>query len=309
MDFNPALRHEQDFRLPPKPQSFFGHIRSLLSTPIYTRGVDLSHWNGEVDFVALKASGIDFVILKATEGIGWIDEKFDEYWKAAHEAGLLIMTYHFFRSNYSGAAQAEHHLSTIAEFLETVGYTHPVIWCDVETADGASVSQRRNRVLAFHQTITGLGYQSGHYSSPYLWNTLIGNVSWADDYAGWDAHWTSASEPILPLGWTKNSTRVWQYGIYPTYGWVEPVDGVSGAVDCNWFYGSLHDLKDWLGVTVTPPPMDCCDALRAEIARLETEINASKLEIYNLQHDGEVQDERLLEIEALIQSVKNVVCT
>jgi GH25 family lysozyme M1 (1,4-beta-N-acetylmuramidase) len=273
--------------------------------------VDLSHWNGDVDFVALKASGIEFVILKATEGVDWVDDKFDEYWRAAHEAGLLIMTYHFFRSNYGGAPQATHHKDTLIElgFLETVGYQSPVMWADVETTDGASVSQRQNRLYAFHQTIIGYGYQSGHYSSPYLWNSLIGNVSWAADYPGWDAHWTSASIPTLPLGWTRNSTRVWQNGIYPTHSWVEPVDGTPGAVDHNYFYGSLQDMKDWLGVEVAPPPMECCDELYAEIARLETEINSNKLEIYKLQQGEEVTDERLLEIEAWIQSVKSGVCT
>jgi GH25 family lysozyme M1 (1,4-beta-N-acetylmuramidase) len=312
MDFNPALRQESDFRLPPQEISLIGKIKSFLSPNIYLRGVDLSHWNeddySEVDFVALKRSGIDFVILKATEGTSWVDEKFDKFWRAAHEAGLLIMTYHFFRSNYGGAAQAEHHLEVIAEFLETVGYAHPVIWCDVETADGASVSQLQNRVLAFHQTIVGKGYQSGHYSSPYLWNTLIGTVVWADDYWGWDAHWTSASEPVLPSGWTKNSTRVWQYGIYPTHGWVEPVEGTPGAVDCNRFFGSLQDMEEWLGVETMPPPVDCCDELRAEIARLEAEINANKLEIYHLQQQGGDHGSRLSSIEAWIQSVKDGVC-
>jgi len=309
MDFNPSSRNEQDFKLPSAPVSFIGRIKALLSTPTYTRGVDLSHWNGDVDFVALKESGIDFVILKATEGDAWVDERFAGFWRKAHEAGLLIMTYHFFRSQYGGASQAKHHLSVIAEFLETVGYRYPVIWADVETSDGASVTQRRNRLLAFHQTIVDSGYQSGHYSSPYLWNTLIGDVTWASNYWGWDAHWTSADQPVLPIGWTKDMLKVWQYGIYPTHSWVEPVEGTPGAVDCNWFYGSLQDMEEWLGVEEpVPPPVDCCDELRAEIARLEAEINVNKLEIYHLQQQGVDHEERLSSIEVWIQSIKDVVC-
>jgi GH25 family lysozyme M1 (1,4-beta-N-acetylmuramidase) len=309
MDFNPAIRNEQNFRLPPRKSGILAKIKSFLSPNPYIRGVDLSHWNGDVDFVALKASGIDFVILKASEGISFVDDKFDGYWRAAHEAGLLIMTYHFFRSNYGGADQAKHHLNVIAEFLQTVGYKHPVIWADVETSDSATVSQRRNRLLAFHQTITSNGFQSGHYSSPYLWNTFIGDVTWADDYWGWDAHWTSADEPVLPVGWNWSMLKVWQYGIYPTYSWVDPVDGVPSAVDCNWFYGTLEDMEIWLGVNEpVPPPVDCCDELRAEIARLEAEINTNKLEIYHLQQQGADQEARLSDVEYLIQSVKDVLC-
>jgi len=325
MDFNPYTRKERDFVLPQAQVSLLGKLKSFLVAPTYVRGVDLSHWNesetGKVDFKALKASGIDFVILKASEGISWVDPKFDDFWRRAHEAGLLIMTYHFFRSNYGGADQAKHHMSVTQDFLDAVGYKSPVMWCDVETSDGASQSQRQNRVLAFHQTIVAAGYQSGHYSSPYLWNSLIGTVVWADDYWGWDAHWTSASEPLLPSGWTKASTRIWQYGIYPTHSWVEPVDGTPGAVDCNRFYGSLQDLKDWIGAE-QQPPIDCCDELRSEIARLEAEINFLKLEVYNLQqkdieHSDAIRDlelmgsgynTRLSTIESFIQELKDVIC-
>ena len=323
-DFNPASRLETDFRLPPRIKTRFAMIMSnlvsILATPTLIRGVDLSHWNGEVDFSALKVSGIDFVILKATEGTSWVDDKFNEYWRSAHSINLPIMTYHFFRSNYGGSAQATHHKDTLVDlgFLETVGYKSPVMWADVETSDGASVSQRQNRLFAFHQTMEAFGYESGHYSSPYLWEKLLNNVSWGADYWGWNAHWTGGTE-ILPTGWTKSSRKVWQYGIYPTHSWVEPVQGVPGSVDCNWFYGSLQDLNNWLGIV---PSIDCCEELKAEIARLELEVNANKLEIQqlnesdietkvrliNLETQGADFNNRLSEIESLIQSAKDVLC-
>jgi hypothetical protein len=145
MTFDVSTKLETDFRLPPKPETRLSNITSrlfsILSTPILIRGIDGSHWN-DIDFAALKASGIDFVILKATEDVSWVDPKFDEYWKAAHAVGLPIMTYHFFRSNYGGSAQATHHKDTLTDlgFLDTVGYKSPVMWADVETADGASIS-------------------------------------------------------------------------------------------------------------------------------------------------------------------------
>jgi lysozyme len=334
-DFNPSSRLETDFRLPPKPETrlefLTSRLISLLSTPILTRGVDLSHWNGEVDFTALKASGIDFVILKATEGTSWVDSKFSEYWRSAHSINLPIMTYHFFRSNYGGFDQAKHHVDTLVDqgFLSAMGYKSPVMWADVESEDGATVSQRQNRLLAFHQTIEALSYQSGHYSSPYLWDKLLNNVSWGGDYWGWNAHWTSGNE-ILPSGWTQSSRKVWQYGIYPTHGWVEPVSGTPGAVDCNWFFGSLEDLNNWLGIT---PSADCCEELKAElarieseykaeVARLELEVNSNKVEInslqqsdiqtearlINLETQGADQESRLTSIEELIQSARDILC-
>ena len=226
MAFNISNRLETDFRLPPRPatrlERLTTRLTSILATPTQIRGVDISHWNGEVDFPALKASGIDFVILKATEDDSWVDPKFDTYWQQAYSVNLPIMTYHFFRSNVGGAAQATHHKETLINsgFLDTVGYQSPVMWADVETSDGASVSQRQNRLVAFHQTMEALGYQSGNYSSSYLWSTLLNNM--VNNYYGWVAHWTSADQPLIPTGWTKEDTKVWQYGIYDRHSWVDP---------------------------------------------------------------------------------------
>jgi lysozyme len=315
-------RNEPDFRLPPKPRTLLSSIVSALSTPVLTRGVDLSHWNGDVDFVALKASGIEFVILKATEGIGFVDEKFVPYWQSAHALDMPIMTYHFFRFNYGGFNQAKHHVNTLRDtgFLETVGYTSPIMWADVETEDDATLSQRQHRLLAFHETVTTYGHRSGHYSSPYLWGNLIGDVPWADEYCGWNAHWTSAEEPTLPVGWTKNSTKIWQYGIYPTHSWVEPVQGVPGRVDCNWFYGSLQNLKDWLGIV---PSVDCCEELSNKISVLEKELvllkaRADAQDLWDKEQDAKIsalglndanKEARLSDIEILIQSIKDTICS
>jgi len=248
-DFNPNTRlieNADKFEIP--VSSFSRFVRTLTApSGVTLRGLDLSHWNAneKIDFPTLKANGIDFVILKATEGTGFVDPTFEYKYKTALEAGLIVTPYHFFRGNYGGADQAKHCVNTLGSlgFLDAIEYV-PIIWDDVESSDGVTLDQRRNRLLASLQTIEGLGFQGGVYSSPYYWNSLIGSVSWITNYWQWVAHWSSVSYPTLPLGWTKEKTLFWQNGIYPAHSWVEPVVGASGNVDHNYFFGDLAYLKE-----------------------------------------------------------------
>jgi GH25 family lysozyme M1 (1,4-beta-N-acetylmuramidase) len=333
MDFNPNTRLEKNadkFEIP------VSTIMRLSRTVFYTlstgetiRGLDLSHWNADtnIDFPTLKANGIDFVILKVTEGISFVDDTFKSKYEAALAAGLIVMPYHFFRGNYGGADQAKHCKDTLVElgFMDAIAYV-PIVWADVESSDGISVSQRRNRLLAFLQTIEALGFQGGVYSSPYYWNSLIGSVGWIANYWQWVAHWSNVSYPTLPQGWTQEKTIVWQNGIHPAHSWVETVIGATGNVDHNYFFGTLERLKEILKFPTTPPPSGDCNCeeefaeVYAEIARVEAEMNNNKLQIYNLQQSlqgvaDEVsklynndldKEERLSALEQLVSEIEAI---
>ncbi|MBU6455879.1 MAG: glycoside hydrolase family 25 protein, partial [Cyanobacteria bacterium REEB67] len=90
------------------------HTTVEATGPSFLNGVDISHFQGSVDFEKLKAAGIAFVFIKATEGGTLVDEKFAVYWKAAKAAGIPRGAYHFFRPK--GSVQAQ-----IANFVNTVG--------------------------------------------------------------------------------------------------------------------------------------------------------------------------------------------
>jgi len=319
-DFNPNLRKREDFfyPLPGRLDRAKSYLVSILETPTRIRGVDLSHWNGVVDFEKLKLSGIDFVILKATESDWFLDDTFDYNWRASLDADLLVMPYHFFRDNVKGAPQVEWFFKAEngGTFIEEVeGKT--ILWWDVETNDGATISARQSRLFGACTNTVSKGVQTGYYSSPYKWQTLIGNPSWANDFWQWVAHWSDVAYPTLPVGWTQEKTKVWQNGVYPAYPWVEPVGGVNGNVDHNYFFGSAQDLRDLLGF-VPPLPPDCCgeiEAIKLEIVNikarlaqlelndLETEDKIADLEAWGIAHD-----EKISEIEQLIQRIKDVFC-
>ncbi|WP_266096794.1 GH25 family lysozyme, partial [Acinetobacter baumannii] len=59
-------------------------------------GVDVSRWQGEIDWVKLRSQGANFAYIKATDGGDHLDPMFVRNWHAAEAAGLKRGAYHFF---------------------------------------------------------------------------------------------------------------------------------------------------------------------------------------------------------------------
>ena len=77
------------------------------------RGVDVSHYQGKIDWEVLSAQGISFAYIKATEGSSSTDERFPENWSGAGSTGLRIGAYHFFSFESAGKTQAENFISAV----------------------------------------------------------------------------------------------------------------------------------------------------------------------------------------------------
>jgi GH25 family lysozyme M1 (1,4-beta-N-acetylmuramidase) len=315
-DYNPNSRKHKDFTYPSSKNWLVraeNYLISVLAQSNWIRGIDISHWNGTVDFQKVKDSGIDFVIIKATEGTGFLDSKWNYNWRATIDYEMIPMPYHFFRGNYKGGDQFSWFMQNASDFLEAVdGKT--CLWWDVETDDGVDITTRQNRLHGACVHTVKEGLQTGYYSSKYKWESLIGNPIWANDYFQWIAHWTPASYPTLPIGWTKEKTKVWQNGIYPTYSWVEPIEG-AGTVDHNYFFGTRQELIDWLGFAPPLPP-DCCD----EIEQIKSELIVIKSriaqgELNDIEHENRLDatdagvislSEQISKIETYIDNITNV---
>jgi lysozyme len=77
------------------------------------RGIDVSHHQGKIDWSAVKASGIQFTYIKATEGADFTDATFAQNWRNSNAAGVVRGAYHFFTLGASGQSQAAHFISTV----------------------------------------------------------------------------------------------------------------------------------------------------------------------------------------------------
>ena len=314
-DYNPYLRKRGDFLSTKQTDSIVTSLKALLATPVKIKGIDVSHWNGAIDWKKVKESGVEFAIIKATEADYFLDDKWEFNWRAAIDHEIIVTPYHFFRDNYKGAPQVNWFLQNTDEYLNAVdGRT--IAWADVETNNGSGITARQNRLQGFCAGIVGHGLQAGYYSSKSKWESLIGNPSWTNDYKQWVASWTPASAPVLPNGWTTEQCKFWQFGIYPTYSWTFPVSG-AGTVDVNWFYGTAQELRDLLGYSAPPPPPspDCCDEVREEIQLLYNEIGFLKGEIGTLNQRAELTEQEIgllnqdmVVIEGLLAKVREIFC-
>lgn len=212
-------------------------------TPLDTsgvQGIDISHWQGAINWNSVKGAGIDFAYIKATEGTTFKDSRFSANYTGSYNAGLIRGAYHFARPNASnGATQANYFVSNGGAWSRD-NQTLPGV-LDIEhnpsgaMCYGLSTSAMRTWVNDFHTTYKArTGRDVVIYTTASWWNTCTG--SWTGMAAKaplWIAHW-GVSSPNVPSGfptWT-----IWQYTA------TGRVSGVSGDVDRNKFNGSMSRL-------------------------------------------------------------------
>lgn len=258
LDFDPTTRRLDDFEFP-RPGALALALFKIRSALLAAEGkiliVDLSHWNGIINFAALVTSGVKAVIIKCSESTNYKDPRFEENWQKALDVGLVVMVYHFYRDG-DPLAEKSWFMTCAENFLNAVdGKT--AFWLDVESDNGTITNTMRgNRVFAICDLVVLEGLKAGVYSSPYFVNLLFNDPANDDrwnDVEQWNAHWTAGAE-ILPAGWSAAKRKVHQFGIYPTHSWTPVIVG-AGTVDCNWgFWATQEELKIWLGQVTTPLP-------------------------------------------------------
>jgi len=89
-------------------------INPIIAQGYEVHGVDVSHYQGAIDWEVLSQQNLDFAIIKATEGSTHVDERFLDNWQAAEQTHLALGAYHFFSFDSEGDRQA-------ASYIETVG--------------------------------------------------------------------------------------------------------------------------------------------------------------------------------------------
>ncbi len=201
-------------------------------------GIDVSYYQGTIDWTEVKASGIDFAFARVADGTDFIDPQFPANWANMKAAGVVRGAYQFFRPETDAATQANLMVAQIkaAGGLEA-GDLAPVI--DVEVTDSVAVSTILAGISTWLQTVqTATGLVPTIYVSPGFWDTL-GNPTGFGSYALWVADW-QVSCPSLPA----SSWTTWQFWQNADTG---TVPGVGSAPDLDQFNGSLAQLLAYAG--------------------------------------------------------------
>lgn len=199
-----------------------------------SQGIDVSHWQGKINWKQVRADGRTFAFIKATQGTKRVDPQFVTNARGAKAAGLLIGAYHFVDATSSAAAreEAQHFVKT----LESAGVEFdlpPVM--DYENNPGGLSKAMLNAVaVAFLNEVEKL---TGRQPMIYTGNSFAQNFdSSLGKYPIWIARYSSKVPNDVPA-WSK--WDIWQYSD------AGKVLGITGNVDLNEFNGTLDELRAW----------------------------------------------------------------
>lgn len=192
-------------------------------------GIDVSKWNGSIDWNAVKNSGVSYVIIRcgyrgSTTGALIEDPKFRSNIQGATAAGLKVGVYFFTQA--VNEVEAVEEASMVASLISGYKISYPV-FLDVEPsggrADNIGKDTRTAVCKAFCQTIQNSGYTAGIYANR-TWFTSYINTGSLTGYKIWLAQYAAAP--------TYSATRydLWQYSSKGS------VAGISGSVDMNISY-------------------------------------------------------------------------
>ena len=212
------------------------------------RGIDVSHYQGRIDWERVARSGQHFVIAKATEGRTYIDETYLRNKSQAEANQLAFGAYHFARPDRGrhDAIREANHFVDVARLGP--GNVIPVL--DLESTGGLSHRRLTRWILQWLRSVRDrLGVRPMVYTSPLGWAERTGDstaVVNAGYNALWVAHW-GVRRPALPAReWGGHGWSVWQRSD------CGDVPGIRGCVDVNLADGSLSELM--IDVPDTIPP-------------------------------------------------------
>lgn len=194
--------------------------------PSYIRGIDVSYWQKDMDFNAIKNSGIAIVYIKSSEGSSYTDKYFEKSYAAAKAAGLDVGVYHYVTAKTVEQAktQARFFASKVAgksidcrlamDFEDFTGLTNPQIRA-IGLAFLEETEATTGKKCIIYSNYSSAQILSAAFARWPLWQAQYG-VSVPSPLALWP-EWT---------GWQYSNTG--------------HVNGVNGNVDLNYFRQAIY---------------------------------------------------------------------
>ena len=206
-------------------------------------GIDISNWQNGLD---LSKVACDFVIMKATEGVGFVDKTCDPFYQQAKKLGKKLGFYHFARPE-SNDAIAE------AEFFykNTSNYFHEAIpVLDWESAGKANVTWAKTWLDKIYELsgVKPMIYMSESVVNAYDWSEVV-----KGNYGLWVAKYRDNTPDYnydMSNAGTKPAVKWWPF--YAMWQWTSTgrLNGYSGNLDCDIFYGDAAVWDKYANVDI-----------------------------------------------------------
>lgn len=205
---------------------------SLEEYPV--RGVDVSEYQGHIDWQVIEQQDIAFAFIKASEGSGYTDPFFSTNWAEIESTSILYGAYHFFSFDSPALTQAENFLSTVGNRR---GMLPPVV--DIELYGEHKRVHPAPEAVRTELSVLLDALENYYGAKPIIYATQQSYKLYIDgkytDYPIWirDIYFT----PNLPSG------RAWDFWQYTDKGKLDGYSGAEQYIDINVFRGSLTDLE------------------------------------------------------------------
>ncbi len=221
---------------------------SVCASGATVSGVDVSA-ESPIDWQAFSSGGWDFAIAKASEGVTFVEGQFAVNWPAMKAAGVVRGAYCFFHPRPDAPnTEADFFVQTVNQ----AGGFEPGDFAalDLETLDNATAAQTAADALTFLQRVKAdTGITPIIYTSPRVFDTLLGSPTGFSGYPLWDVTWNGGPPncPNIPASWS--GWAFWQYA-----GDSISAPGLPGSMnDGDVFNGTRADLQA-LGLSLGPTP-------------------------------------------------------
>ena len=214
-----------------------------MSNPIV---IDVSHWQGHVNWQALAKAGVVAAFIKATNGAFQKDNQYTTNLQGARAAGIKVGSYHFMLSSQDPDQQAENFLATTSAAQDLL----PALDCEWDLKgkhDRWLDVPLKSRIAMIGRFVAhvkkSLGVNPIIYTATSWWRPMLGTVTKYSGSKGaanfsecplWIAAYTKNAPKVLPAPWANWS--IWQYtgsGKLP---------GIAGTVDINNLSVPLDNL-------------------------------------------------------------------
>lgn len=212
-------------------------VNSAFAKAYSVQGIDVSHYQGDINWELLSGQGIDFAFIKATEGSGLVDEQFKDNWENAGKTKMYVGAYHFFSFDSDAKTQAQLYIDTVGELSGKLPPAADVEYYGDKRMHPPDTDQVVSQLSEF------LNILEQHYGvKPIIYTTYPVYKSYIkgrfEDYPLWIRNVYYPPDVDMKGKWW-----FWQYSDTAV------LDGYSGkekSIDRNVWRGTSEELEEWL---------------------------------------------------------------
>ena len=194
----------------------------------FLKGVDVSNWQPNINYQALKNAGVEIAIIKATEANYYKDPYMEKHYNGCKSVGIKVGFYHFFRCNVDAKTQAQYFVN----YIQGKSYDVKLV-LDIESTEGQSKSTITNMARTFLeevQRLTGtqpMIYTYTSFANSYLDSSLACYPVWIAQYSplnpnpcslcdsnGWDGFQFASDGLIANSGYTNLDINEFKPSVY-----------------------------------------------------------------------------------------------